>query len=116
MSYILLKDFIGKDRGLKFCQGAHVEIVLKIGDSKNEAFAGYAIIWGGLLSCCYRKSEEPDFTFEQVCDAVDKLSVSQIHEIAKCYSSTLPIIPDTEKKNKPVNKQQRKNIKSNASK
>lgn len=44
MSYILLKDFIGKDRGLKFDQGAHVEIALKIGDSKNEVFAGYAIL------------------------------------------------------------------------
>ena len=101
MSYILLKGFIGKDRGLKFDQGAHVEISLKIGNSKNEAFAGYAIIWGGLVSCTYRKGEEVDFTFEQVCDAVDKLTPDQIREIAVAYGSTLSFIsdlPDVKKK------------------
>ena len=98
MSYLLLKDFIGKDRGLKFDQGAHVEIALKIGDSNNAAFAGYAIIWGGLVSCCYRKSEEVDFTFDQVCDASDKLTPDQITQISECYKSTLPEIPETEKK------------------
>lgn len=102
MSYILLKDFIGKDRGLKFDQGAHVEIALKIGDSKNAAFGGYAVIWGGLVACCFRKSEEVDFTFEQVCDAADKLTVDQIKQITECYVSTLNFQKDVDvKKKKP---------------
>jgi hypothetical protein len=112
MSYILLKDFIGKDRGLKFDQGAHVEIALKIGNSANEVFAGYAIIWGGLVSCCYRKGEELDFTFEQVCDAADKLTPAQIKEIADVYSSTLTFLNDVKKKEQ--NKQPQKNTKKNA--
>ncbi len=112
MSYILLKDFIGKDRGLKFDQGAHVEIAVKIGDSTNEAFAGYAIIWGGLISCCFRKGEEIDFTFEQVCDATDKLTVEQIVEIGKCYSSTLSFLKDVKKKEqkKPPQKNTKRNV------
>ncbi len=112
MSYILLKDFIGRDRGLKFDQGAHVEISLKIGNSRNEAFAGYAIIWGGLVSCTYRKGEEIDFTFEQVCDAADKLTAAQIQEIAAVYSSTLSFLNDAVDKKKVVKKpSQQKNTK-----
>ena len=114
MSYILLKDFIGRDRGLKFDQGAHVEISLKIGISKNEAFAGYAIIWGGLVSCTYRKGEEIDFTFEQVCDAADKLIPTQIQEIAAVYSSTLSFLNDEVDKKKVTKKASpRKNTKRN---
>lgn len=112
MSYILLKDFIGRDRGLKFDQGAHVEIALKIGNSVNEVFAGYAIIWGGLVSCCYRKGEELDFTFEQVCDAADKLAIDKIKEIGTCYSSTLTFLNDVKKKEQ--KKPPQKNIKKNA--
>lgn len=115
MSYILLKDFIGKDRGLKFDQGAHIEISLKIGNSKNAAFAGYAIIWGGLVANCFRKGEEPDFTFEQVCDAADKLTPEQINEIGKCYLSTVTFERDEVKK-KTANKSVPKSTKQKASK
>ena len=115
MSYIQIKDFIGKDRGLKFDQGAHVEIALKIGNSRNEAFAGYAIVWGGLVACCFRKGEDIDFTFEQVCDAADKLTAAQIQEIGNCYKSTLSFLEDVkEVKKKTVKKSPQKNIKRNA--
>jgi hypothetical protein len=115
MSYILLKDFIGKDRGLKFDQGAHIEIALKIGTSRNAAFAGYAIIWGGLVACVYRKGEEIDFTFEQVCDAADKLTPEQINEIGKCYLSTVNFEREEVKK-KTESKQPPKSTKQKASK
>lgn len=113
MSYILLKDFIGKDRGLKFDQGAHVEIALKIGDSKNEVFAGYAILWGGLVSNCYRKGEDIDFTFEQVCDAADKVTAEQIKEVAEVYKSTITFLDDIPLKKKTVKKSALKSTKRN---
>ncbi len=73
MSYIQL-EIGGKLRGLKFnqlafqiyCQKAKWEI-------GAEASQVYAMFYGGLVGNCVAKDVEPDFTYEQVCDWVDEL-------------------------------------------
>lgn len=77
MSYLLLKDCIGKDRGWKVNQMT-VELWSRKVD--NDAFfstSNYAAVYGGLVANCYLKQEEPDFTHEQVCDYVDSLNETE---------------------------------------
>ena len=111
MSYIQV-EFLGKLRGLKFNQAALVEVQLKNGNNTTNAVQYYyAVIWGGLIGNCIVKCEEPDFTYEQVCDAVDKLDVEVAAAIADCYKSTLP---PAEPKKKVIKKLTPKSTKPNA--
>lgn len=83
MSYIQI-EIGGKLRGLKFNQMA-VVILAQKADYQNFAATGnYAMIYGGLKANCYVKSEEPDFTFEEVCDWVDSLSQETLTAIDNC--------------------------------
>ena len=87
MSYI--KILIGgKERGLKFNQMAVVVMAQKADIENYAATAGYAMVYAGLKANCFVKSEECDFTFEQVCDWVENLSPETMLSIYEVFQST----------------------------
>jgi hypothetical protein len=69
MSYIQV-ELGGKLRGLKFNQLA-IEVISTYNDAQTNSGFLYAMIYGGLKGNSYVKREEPDYTFEDVCDWVD---------------------------------------------
>lgn len=72
MSYIQI-ELGGKLRGLKFNQ-ISLEVYTK--NLNHEALvtsAIYATFFAGLIGNCTVKREEPDFTYEDVCNWVDNL-------------------------------------------
>jgi hypothetical protein len=71
MSYLQL-ELGGKLRGLKFNQLA-IEIISTHNDNSTNSAFMYAMIYGGLMGNSYVKREEPDYTFEEVCDWVDAM-------------------------------------------
>lgn len=71
MSYLQI-EIGGKQRGLKFNQLA-IEIMSQYNDTGTNTGFLYAMIYGGLRGNTYVKREEPDYTFENVCDWVDEL-------------------------------------------
>lgn len=76
MSYLLLKDCAGKDRGWKVNMMT-IEIWSKsIDESAFSSTSTYAGVYAGLVANCKVKQEEPDFTFEEICDYVDKMNES----------------------------------------
>ncbi len=77
MSYILLKDFIGKDRGWKVNMMT-VELWSKqLDDAAFQSSSLYGAVYAGLIANCKVKQEEPDFTFEQVCELVDEMNLTE---------------------------------------
>lgn len=93
MSYIQIKNLGGKDRGLKFNQYA-LEVFHKHVDYEHvsNASAVYATFYAGLKGCSYVKQEEPDYTFEDVCNWVDELYASgrteDIKAVDKVWTET----------------------------
>ena len=71
MSYLQI-EIGGKSRGLKFNQLA-IEIMSQYNDTNTNTGFLYAMVYGGLRGNSYVKREEPDYTFENVCDWVDEL-------------------------------------------
>lgn len=80
MSYLQL-ELGGKLRGLKFNQLA-IEIISTHNDNSTQSAFMYAMIYGGLMGNSYVKREEPDYTFENVCDWVDVME-NKAEAIAK---------------------------------
>lgn len=76
-------------RGLKYNQLA-VEIYSKKTDWVNHTDASevYATFYAGLMGNCAAKEEEPDFTFEDVCDWVDDVSVEVKKEVMKTFNES----------------------------
>jgi len=108
-------EFLGRLRGMKFNQAALVEMQLKNGKNTTNAVQySYAIIWGGLIGNCIVKEEEPDFTYEQVCDAADKIDPETLQKIADCFKSVLP--PTEDKKKETVKRLAPKSTKRSAMK
>ena len=70
MNYIQI-EIGGKLRGWKVNQLTLEEWSKRMGTTNTSAL--YSAIYAGLVANCYVKSEEPDFTFENVCDWTDKL-------------------------------------------
>jgi hypothetical protein len=104
MSYIKILFPDGKERGLKFNQGALIMFQEKV-DAKNyAATTGYALVYAGLMANAYVKSEEVDFTFENVCDWVDELKSEIVLSVINCFKETqiyknlLPENKDEDKK------------------
>lgn len=87
MSYIQL-ELGGKARGLKFNQMAVITMTNYLDFQNLAATYGYALIYAGLVANCYVKREEPDFTFEQVCDWVETLTPEQLTEVRTVFEST----------------------------
>lgn len=88
MSYIQI-DIGGKLRGLKFNQLA-IEIISKHNTTDTTSAFMYAMIYGGLIGNSYVKQEEPDYTFEQVCDWIDELEnkAEVISKVTEVLTST----------------------------
>lgn len=106
MSYIQI-EIGGKLRGLKFDQGALIEFKLKAKDSENPMFLAYSLVWAGLVSNAFRKGEDFEHSFEEVCDWADKLSEDNIQKILDAFQSTqsfLPVVKEPTDKKKLVPK------------
>lgn len=71
MSYLQM-ELGGKLRGLKFNQLA-IEILSQHNDNTTSTGFMYAMVYGGLRGNSYVKREEPDYTFEDVCDWCDAM-------------------------------------------
>lgn len=111
MSYIKI-DIGGKERGLKFNQGALVTFQGKIDPENIAATTGYALIWAGLKSNAYVKGEEFTETFETVCDWVDELPQETVLEVIKTFQETQAyksLIPEEKDKKKLVTKSTKRN-------
>lgn len=119
MSFIQI-NIGGKDRGLKFNQLA-LELLAKYNDTQTTSAFVYAMIYGGLRGASYVKHEEPDYTFENVCDWVDNLADkdTKILEVTNVMTST-NMWQELLKKNKEIEEateeEKKKVSKSNATK
>lgn len=109
MNYVQV-ELGGKLRGLKFNQGAHAEIQAMYKVGMKAIQVSYIVVYGGLLGNCFVKQIEPDFTFEEVCDWCDKLTVEQANAITDAYTGSLPVVED---KKKVIKKSPAKNTKRN---
>lgn len=114
MSYIQV-EILGKLRGLKFNQGALMTFKDKTDLSNEQGTIMYALFWAGLKACAHAKEveltrtegdKEVPVTFEDVCDAVDLLSVEVQTSVWECFRESVvyqtklkPLIEDAEKKN-----------------
>lgn len=107
MSYLQI-EIGGKQRGLKFNQLA-IEIMSQYNDTGTTTGFMYAMIYGGLRGNTYVKREEPDYTFEQVCDWVDVLpnKTEVITEVTRVMSET-QIWKDLVDKGKEVAEEEKK--------
>lgn len=88
MSYLQL-ELGGKLRGLKFNQLA-IEIISTHNDNNTQSAFMYAMIYGGLMGNSYVKREEPDYTFEDVCDWVDVMEnkADAVAKVTEVLTST----------------------------
>ena len=89
MSYVQI-EIGGRARGLKFNQMA-MEIMYQHYVEDSTAGNVYAMVYAGLRGNSYVKSEQPDYTLEQVCDWVDEISVKDpglIKQVEDAMTST----------------------------
>lgn len=101
----------GKPRGLKFTQMTVVMMTQYLDFNNSAATYPYALIYAALYTNCYIKREEADFTFEQVCDWVDQLSMEQVLEVRDLFESTQAfrnLIPSNEKSEEEMTKKKQK--------
>lgn len=87
MSYIQV-EIGGKLRGLKFNQYAHIIIQEKLDPEFPAASINTALFYGGLKGNCYAKNENPEFTFEDVCDWLEELPEDDILAVYNVYMNT----------------------------
>jgi len=86
MSYTQI-EILGKTRGVKFNMYA-IEVLGKHLNGDSAAAFSYAAVYAGLCGNCYVKREEPDFSFEQVCDAVDELGTDALDAVGKALNES----------------------------
>ena len=99
----------GKDYGLKFNQMSLEIYQSKFDKNAPQSTAIYAIIWAGLKSNAYRKNNELELSFEQVCDFIDATLENDTNseiltKIIKTFESSTAVrsaIDNAEKKNTP---------------
>lgn len=92
-------NILGKDRGLKFGALAAENITMELislgvatGGNYSSAMISVIIYWG-LFNNCFVKRQEPDFSFEDVCDWVDenwrnKEMEAVVTSIVECYEGS----------------------------
>lgn len=111
MSYCKI-NIGGKDRGLKFNQGAIIIMSQSVNPNHYTATINYATVYGGLMGNCIVKQEEPDFTYEEVTEWVDAMSKEDLAIVdaalnqAEAYKKLIASIPDETSKKKVQKKQQ----------
>ena len=109
MSYIKI-TIGGKERGLKFNQLA-IELMSQYNDSNTTTGFVYALFYAGLRGNSYVKREEPDYTFENVCDWVDVLENKE-----KVINDVSAVLTETEvwktlvKKGDEINEEEKKKV------
>jgi len=112
MSYIKI-EIGGKERGLKFNQGALITFQGKIDPDNVAGTTGYALVWAGLKANAYVKGEEFTEKFETVCDWVDELSPETVIEVIKTFQETQAyqkLIPEEKDKKKLRHKNTKRNV------
>ena len=87
MSYCKI-NIGGKERGLKFNQMAVMIMSEYAAADHLLATAGYAMIYAGLRTNCYVKREEPDFTFEDLCEWVEVVSLDDMEKVNAAFMET----------------------------
>ncbi len=86
MSYVQI-EIGGKKRGWKFNKMAELTFKERIVPG-NEMTAVYALVYAGLEANCYVKREEPDFTFETVCDWCDNISSETANAVKAAFEES----------------------------
>lgn len=76
-----------QDRGLKFNQLALEIMGGYAGETTTQNV--YAMFYGGLRGNSFVKREEPDYTFEDVCDWVDEIYAAKNYELIKNVEEVL---------------------------
>jgi hypothetical protein len=112
MSYLQI-EIGGKLRGMKFSQGTNILLRDKVkdySDAEKEAFGGYCIIWAALKANCVIKGEAADFTFEDVCDWCDKLSVEDYTKIIKLQTEVNAVVDAIEPLPDNSTEEEKKNV------
>ena len=92
MNYIQLNTS-SKAIGLKLNQLALQTFWKELENTDNNNIligSMYAAVYAAYIGNCYAKRVEPDLTFENICDIVDELSVSeegrkQLEQVDKMY-------------------------------
>ncbi len=75
MNYIQI-EIGGQLRGWKVNQMT-IEVWSKsLNENAFNSSSNYGAVYGGLIANCYAKQVDPDFTYEQVCDWVDELNLT----------------------------------------
>ena len=103
MSYCKI-NIGGKERGLKFNQGAIIIMSQTVNPAYYTATINYATVYGGLMGNCIVKREEPDFTFEEVTEWVDAMSkedlaiVDEALNQAEAYKKLISAVAEPVKK------------------
>lgn len=91
MTYIR-KEIGGRERGFKFNQYALEIFTLHLDQNAIKTSSIYATFYAGLRGNCYVKNEDPDFTFEDVVEWVDKLyeegHLDVINEVNAVWENT----------------------------
>jgi len=82
MNYIQI-EIGGKLRGWKVNQMTLELWSKKTSGDAELSSSNYAAVFAGLVANCYVKGEEPDFTFENVCDWVDAIEGTETIEFIK---------------------------------
>ena len=98
MNYIQI-DIGGKLRGWKANQMTLELWSKKTSAESSNSTSTYAAVYAGLMANCYVKSEEPDFTFEDVCDWTDKLGVTELEKIKTAFEESESYIATLERMN-----------------
>lgn len=74
--YLKIPNCIGKDRGWKVNMMSLEIWGRKIIDEAFNSSSAYGAVFGGLVANCWAKEEDQDFTYEQVCDWVDEINLT----------------------------------------
>jgi len=92
MSYILVKDLGGKDRGLKFNMGAVDVYWQNLNFAAFAAASIYVSFYAGLVGNDMVKGIESDYTLEEVSEWVDKMYEAgrqdEIKQVCDLFANT----------------------------
>lgn len=77
-----------KEYGLKFNQLA-IELISMYSDSSTTTGFVYSMIYGGMRGHSYVNRQEPDYTFEQVCDWIDEIEAAEKSQMVEDVSKVL---------------------------
>lgn len=82
---MIIENFGGKDRGIKFTMLSLEKFEEKIPLTKvpEKTRLIYATVWAGLIGYSSAKDEEQDYTFEDVTDWTDKLFTEGRQDVIK---------------------------------